>query len=187
MWNAMVLTVMMSVAGYYAMTGQERMMTAEQSQTVNLADDMAVYRQLVVNYFTANPGFTRNAAVPSGDLTVPDWVKPLNIARWSNYIDGDGTIYIFAAAPLPVSITSDIVKLSRNSVLAGEAVAAAGGALHLHAPADMDTQTTPRAIAGRGDLSGLLEATDYGAHAPIALPPDAGIQAGSPVWLASRN
>lgn len=182
MWSAMVMAMMIATAGYYALAAQERV-TINVSQGANLATDMATYRQMVINYASLPANRNVNdVRVPASALDQPFWLKPAVLAQWDNYIDGSGAIYVFVKAdtPLPVNITADIVKLSRNSVLAGEAIVR-NGSLVLRAPGDRDTSTGVP-IDGHGSL---LEAIDYGAHPALALPTQ--IPVGSPVWLASRN
>lgn len=183
MWNIVVLIIMISVGGYYALVDQQYVVTTERNRGAQLANDMGVYRQLVVSYFSADPEL-KNLSASISDLNgvKPDWIRSETLTRWNNYIDSRGVIYIFGVAPLPVNITADIVALSQNSVLAGEA-RLTGGALRLFAPADRSTiDSVP--VTGRGELAEVLEAIDYGEHAPINLPVAAAIPTGSPVWLA---
>ncbi|WP_211474764.1 type IV pilus biogenesis protein PilM [Collimonas humicola] len=171
MWGVLMLVCMLSVAGYYSMAGQENLIASENSVAANLAINMAVYRQAVIDYSSANPAALATS-VASGALSLPSWGIPSALSRWDNYIDRNGVIYVFTRMKLPVNITADIVSLSRNSVLAGEAAATAAGSLYLNAPADiavtpLAAQQAPRQV--------------------ILLPAPAAIPVGSPVWLASRN
>ncbi|MBC7502290.1 MAG: type IV pilus biogenesis protein PilM [Herminiimonas sp.] len=185
MWNVTVLTVLLSLAGYYALGDQKRVDVTAASLPRNLALDMATYRDAVVRHFSLPAN--RSAADASADFSVlalPAWYRPQRSTSgaplWRNYIDGAGIIYIFTATPLPVSITADIVRLSKNSVMAGDAVTVGGGQ-QLAAPADMPTSS----IAAVG--ADIQNARDYGVHPAIAIPAAVGIPAGSPVWLANRS
>ena len=184
MWNFLVLAMLFSVAGYYAMTDQKQVAATQTAQIqLTLAGDMAIYRQAVIDYYKANPGAPLNGAVSTPVLSAyfPGWSNTAELsAQWSNWIDGNGTIYIYTQAPLPTNIISSIVSLSQNSILAGEAVMQ-GGQLVLYAPADIPT-APPSTM---GSSSGLPYASDYGPHGALALPPAAAIPAGSPVWLAT--
>jgi hypothetical protein len=187
MWNILILTAMLAVAGYFSMVDQKYVVNSEASTSVGLANGMAFYRQAVINYYTNNPGASVNTSV--GELTLQSSNyfpyganAPLLTSQWNNYIDTNHIIYIYEAAPMTVNIVSNIVTLSQNSVLAGQAVMN-GTTLELYAPADI--ATAPPSTFGLS--SGIPEAMDYGGHSPIPLPVGAAIPVGSPVWLASAN
>lgn len=187
MWNILVITVILSVCGYYSMTGEQRLDESGKGTALSIAVDMEMYRQAVVNYHEINPNASLNASVPAATLVAsgafPNWANSASLcSQWNNFIDGNGTVYIYQKSSLPVNITMNIVALSQNSVLAGQAVSS-GGQLVLYAPADMGT-APPSTLS---QSSGIPEASDYGAHTPIVLPAAAAIPVGSPVWLATPN
>ena len=139
MWNVAMLTIMLSLVGYYSMIDQRVVPNAQDAVARNLAGSMGTYRQAVIDYCTAY-FLTYGVSVPTGliensALTLPTGYTTELASRWKNYIDGSGTIYIFPSTTLPVNITGEVVRLSQNSVLAGEA----GSDGTLHAPADLAT------------------------------------------------
>lgn len=162
MWNLLVLSVLLSVTGYYAMVGDEHQQLVQQSQAETLAGSMATYRDAVQRYFNAHP-----AQYGSVDITtlknanaLPSW-SPLytqpSSSIWANYRDTNGAIYIYAASLPPVNIVSEILALSQNSVLAG---VYRSSDVSLHSPAFGDT--------------GI----------PLPAPSKVSIPNGSPVWIA---
>src|SRR3954465_5331 len=110
MWNILVLTVLISVAGYYATTQEKTGITAvQQAQADNLAGGMAVYREAVVNYFSTHPaqfGSVTLAALDAANV-LPSWstlhTQPAT-SIWANYRDTDGMIYIYSASVPGVGI-----------------------------------------------------------------------------------
>lgn len=169
MWYAMVFSVMLAVAGYYS--GSAPLVDEQAAAARNLATSMAIYRQLLIAYATAHPSATaRN--VPLAQLTAyfPLGYTQESAQLWRNYVDSDGILYVYPARALALSITNELVALSQNSVLVGDA----GIDGNLHAPANLASfDSLPPAV---GHTS-----TD------IPLPPGAAISAGLPVWLAFRN
>jgi hypothetical protein len=186
MWNILVLTIILSVCGYYSMVGQQRLDANEKNIALSIAIGMGTYRQAVVSYYAQNPGAPLNTSLSAATLSAsgafPNWANSASLcSQWNNFIDGNGMIYIYEQSPLPANIISDIVTLSQNSVLAGQAISN-GGQLTLYAPADIGT-APPSTLS---QSSGIPEASDYGAiHDPIVLPAAAAIPVGSPVWLAA--
>lgn len=162
MWNLLMLSVLLSVAGYYAMVGEEHQQLAQQSQAETLAGSMATYRDAVQRYFDAHP--TQYQGVDIATLkaanALPSWsalyTQP-STSIWANYRDTNGAIYIYAASRPPVDIVSEILALSQNSVLAG---VYRSGDTTLHSPAYGDT--------------GI----------PLPAPSKVSIPHGSPVWIA---
>lgn len=140
MWNAIILTALISVAGYYTVIDQKYMLVLEESKARHLANDMAIYRNAVIDYFSANPAL-KSTKVPDNALVFPSWhtriATPTAKTQWDNYIDADGTIYIYALSSLPVNITSDIVALAKNSILVGEE-SVVDGKQALYSPADVE-------------------------------------------------
>jgi|GEM_PF-959320 len=187
MWNILVLTILLSICGYYSIESQQKFDTTERNSALSIAVGMATYRQAVVNYYSQNPDAPLNTGASAATLSAsgvfPSWANSASLcSQWNNFIDGNKMIYIYQQQPPAFNITSNIVALSQNSVLAGQAIDS-GGQLTLYAPADIST-APPSTLS---QSSGIPEAADYGKHDPIVLPAAAGIPVGSPVWLATPN
>lgn len=181
MWNVFILSAMLALAGYYTLSDLRILPDHERVAAENLAASMGTYRQAVINFSTANPGVTGQTVNPSAYF--PTGYTAEAASQWSNYIEPDGTIYVFRNPDieLPVNITDEIVRLSQNSVLAGES----GADNLLHAPADV---ATPAGWVNNG--YDIPRATDYQVTSRIPLTPSSAtriVPAGSPVWLAYRN
>jgi hypothetical protein len=186
MWNVVILSAMVAVAGYYTLSDQRILPNPEYVVARNLAASMGIYRQAVINYSSAPANRAVTGPVdPSGFF--PTGYTAEVPSLWSNYIDPNGTIYVFRNPnkALPVNITAEIVSLSQNSVLAGEAGATDN---KLHAPADVATP-----VGWVNDVNNTQDiplATDYHGAPPIPLTPSSAtpiVPPGSPVWLAYRN
>lgn len=182
MWNIMMLSAMLAFAGYYTLADLRILPEPQSVAAKNLAASMGTYRQAVINYASANPAVTGQSVDPSAYF--PIGYTSEDASRWSNYVEPDGTIYVFRDPnqALPLNITAEIVSLSQNSVLAGEAGAADN---LLHAPADV---ATPAGWTNNGQDIPL--APDYHGAPRIALTPSTAtliVPPGSPVWLAYRN
>ncbi|MFC7518872.1 type IV pilus biogenesis protein PilM [Herbaspirillum sp. GCM10030257] len=162
MWHILVLTVMASLTALYLGAEQKNVIAAEQVKVENSADNMALYREAVITYFSKNPSLYHSVDINTlkASNVLPTWstlyTQPA-AAIWTNYRDSDGMIYIFASAPPPNSIVADVLKLSQNSVLAG---VYRNGDSTLYSPVFGDT--------------GIK----------LPLPAMAPIPHGSPVWIA---
>lgn len=166
MWNIVVLTVMAGLAGYYStMAGRNEIATRTVVQSSNLVESMALYRNAVIDYFTAHPAQYSSVDINTliSTNSLPSWstlyARP-ETSIWANYRDPNGTIYIYATSVPPVNIVSDIARLSNNSVLAGEYMA---GQTTLYSPVFGNTNVTLPVQAA-------------------TLFPD-----GSPVWIGMRR
>lgn len=182
MWNVLILSAMLALAGYYTLSDLQILPDPEYVAARNLAASMGMYRQAVINYSTANPAVTGQSVDPSAYF--PTGYTTEAASQWSNYVEPDGTIYVFRdpIKALPLNITAEIVSLSQNSVLAGESGATDN---MLHAPADV---ATPVGWVNNGHDIPL--ATDYHVASRIPLTPSSTtpiVPPGSPVWLAYRN
>ncbi|MFZ6774450.1 type IV pilus biogenesis protein PilM [Undibacterium sp. SXout7W] len=182
MWNVLALTTMLSLVGYYNLSEYRILPNPDRVAARNLAASMGTYRQAVINYSTANPTDTGHSVDPAAFFPTGYTVAAASI--WSNYIEPDGTIYIYPnpAKPLPVNITAEIVSLSQNSVLAGESGATDN---MLHAPADIATP-----IDHINNNQDIPMAEDYHVTSLIPLTPSTStliVPPGSPVWLAYKN
>ena len=56
MWNAVILTVLISVAGFYSITDQRFLLEVENKKSRVYADDMANYRNAVMSYLAGATG-----------------------------------------------------------------------------------------------------------------------------------
>lgn len=162
MWGLTVFVVMMALTGFYATSNKEIAVATEQARAEHLADNMAIYREAVITYFTqhsASFGSVDMATLKSSGA-LPNW-SPMYVqpSIWANYRDADGMIYVYATTLPPVNITADIVRLSQNSMLAG--------------------------VFRTGDTT--LFSPVFG-NTQIKLPPaGVNIPNGSPVWVAMRR
>lgn len=159
MWIVWIVTALAAVSGFYSISTQRIETNLAAAKSEDLAANMAVYRNAVIEYLAANPGITGPAAVPDAALATvyPAWYRPW--PNWANYLSADGMITIYAAAVPEQRITSQIEAESHHSILAGEANAALGG--------------------------GYLYSTRFG-RTNIPLPDTITIPNGSPVWMANR-
>lgn len=160
MWMIWILVAMASLAGAYSTMDQVRNPSSPQLHGKDLAVNMAAYRAAVVAYATSTYTSYPITATSVSQLALasylPYWYPPAASGMWSNYIDSDGTIVIYATAKPPVVYTADMVNLSQNSQLAGTA-----------------------------STAGTLVSPIFG-DTGIVLPKPGGalIPAGRPVWLA---
>ncbi|SFL98393.1 type IV pilus biogenesis protein PilM [Rugamonas rubra] len=165
MWNLAVLTALVSLAGYYAVADKAGLEAQSQARADSLAEGMALYRDAVARYFAGHPGGQRSVdlATLRASGALPAW-SPLNGAAaatpWANYRAAAGTIYIYAAQAPAENIVADVVRLSRNSVLAG---VYRSGDSTLYSPIFGDTRI------------------------PLPTPADAAIPDGSPVWIVAAQ
>lgn len=182
MWNILILSAMVAVAGYYTLSDLRILPNPEYVAARNLAASMGVYRQAVINYSTVNRAVTGQTVNPSAYF--PTGYTAEAASQWSNYVEPDGTIYVFRNPDkaLPVNITAELVSLSQNSVLAGESGATDN---MLHAPADIATP-----VGWVNNNQDIPLATDYHGASRIPLTPSAAaliVPRSSPVWLAYPN
>lgn len=160
MWMIWVLVAILSVTGYYSTALNTQTLPMAELRNENLANNMAVYRSMVVDFLARNPGIVGPATVTDAQLETvrPAWFTPSPL--WANHLAADGMITIYATTLPPTRIAYDIVKLSQGSELAGE-FNAARSLLNLFSPLTGDTG--------------------------IRLPAGVAIPNGSPVWMASRR
>lgn len=161
MWNVVILVLVMSLAGGYAALAERNAGAGQQQLVEASAEGMANYRSAVVAYFRAND--LRSTSVSLAALkasgALRDWPRldSPQAAPWGNYRDAAGTIYVYARELPRNDLTRQIVRLARNSVLAGSY---RRGAANLQSPVYGDTHIPLTALAS------------------LALPD------GVPVWLA---
>jgi hypothetical protein len=126
MWNIFIITMMLAATGIYSSSAERSYEVAKQAAGRATAENMALYRNAVVAYFTAND--FKNTNAPVSKLALPSWFT-LNAgttgATWSNYRDASGVIYIFPmASPVtlpsaskPTNIVNEVIEVSQNSSL----------------------------------------------------------------------
>lgn len=119
MWAIMVLVSMISVTGFVSMANQIRTPISEVADSGDLAVNMREYRLAVVNYVRSNP--TASGTIADEQLVFAPWYKrdPL----WSNTVSGR-VVTVYAKSRPRETITMAIVKMSGNSIYAGERDAA---------------------------------------------------------------
>ena len=124
MWYMAIFSILLSVGTYFSLNAQKGEIREAHSQSSSLAADMATYREAVASYYNTHP--VTSAAISVGALrsakAFPSWSRmnsALSSTVWTNFRSADGTIFIYAASPLPVDIVSDVIELSQNSMLVG--------------------------------------------------------------------
>jgi hypothetical protein len=124
MWTLLVLTVVAALTTFYAALNERTFSEADNRNSMELAESMALYREAVILYYTANN--LTNTSVSLATLItanmVPTWSTLYTSSTapiWANYRDAGGIIYVYATSLPPVDILSEIAQLSQNSYLAG--------------------------------------------------------------------
>lgn len=124
MWSLVVVTVLAAVTSVYANFSERAAPMVESSKAREMAESMAVYREAVIQYYTAND--LKNYSVSLSALktakVIPTWstLSTLNTDPiWSNYRDAGGTIYIYAIKLPTSNIQVELAQLSRKSYLVG--------------------------------------------------------------------
>jgi hypothetical protein len=165
MWAALVLVVMMSLTGLYAISDVTSPRASENANAAQLADSMDIYRSAVIQYFTSNPAGPQRVDIATLNAAglFPEWSvlrsRP-DTSIWDNYMNAAGRIYIYAAEPPPPDVVTHVLKRSYNSVLVG--------------------------VFRTGDAT-LCSPVFGNTNIPLPLPVEAQIPNGSPVWVAMRN
>lgn len=149
MWNLVVLTVLLALAGGYALIGERDVVAQQQGVTAATAEGMAIYRGAVMRYYAANPGmpegsvsFAMLSAGPTPALR--NW-STLEADRWGNYRDAAGLVYIYAVTRPAANISADLARISYGSMLAGSYHEATGT---LYSPRSVNTNISLAALAG---------------------------------------
>lgn len=148
MWNFVVLTVMLALAGGYALVGERDYAVQRQGVTSATAEGMAIYRGAVMRYYAANP------SLPAGSVSFETlkasgmlraW-STLDPTSWSNYRDAAHVIYIYATKLPDSNLSTDLARLSQGSVLAGS-YHGAGASATLYPPRTPDTSISLAELA----------------------------------------
>jgi hypothetical protein len=124
MWNLFIITVLASLTGMYVNSGERVISVVERNEAKEMAESMALYREAVVQYYTAND-ITKHSVglevLKTANL-VPAWSTLYTRSAesiWANYRAADGTIYVYAERPPTINIQAELARLSRNSYLVG--------------------------------------------------------------------
>lgn len=124
MWHIVMILSLASLAGLYATFDKPALLTNENVTAVNLARDMAHYREAVIAYFAQNPGvYPRVDTATLVDANVlPSWStlqdRP-TLPMWAHYRDSDGMLYVYTASVPDTNLVPELMKLTQNSVLIG--------------------------------------------------------------------
>lgn len=116
MWTAIIAATLMSLIGYQSLLAETNVQTtAESSKAEVAAANMATYRFAVVAYANSHPRYT-GTALPT-DLSLPTGYAAPTTPIWSHYIARDGTIVIYAIAPVSAGLNSAINRLVGDSTM----------------------------------------------------------------------
>lgn len=158
MWSGFLTLALASACGLYAI-GQHHddVATSQDGMQARIAASMAIYRDAVVRYAHANPGF--QGQVKEKDLALPDWYTPVKAGLWSNHVGADGLIAVYATSLPILDIGPALQALAQGSALAGRA--------------------NPKAKR--------LEPAAGGDPIDLPAIPGVTLAEGAPVWLAHRD
>lgn len=141
MWMAVIAATLISLIGYKSLLVEAAASDSQDNATAQrIADDMAIYRFAVIDRVNAIGLPGPAGPIPFGDLTFPlGYVPPPGAPMWSNQIEPDGTILIFAARTPPVGVASAINQRASSSpllvqpeVTVGTSSAAPNGTVNTH-------------------------------------------------------
>ena len=121
MWALWVLVAMVSVTGFVALGNEVRHPPPSAVSASDLAWNMAVYRNAVLQYALAHPGFSGSA--PDAALPFPAWYRrnPL----WANRVEG-GSVAVYATKQMPADLPAEMATLAKGSFFVGVADAKTG-------------------------------------------------------------
>lgn len=151
MWNVVVLAVLISVAGVYAVRNYQALDHAQVGLAAGMAAEMGIYRSAVVRYFSEHDVF--DASVDTATLKsagyLPPWSRMYQQSTpliWRNYRDPAGVIYVYAASLPAQNLAAELARLAGNSLLFGVYRASAA---NLQSPVAGDTGISLAALAGK--------------------------------------
>lgn len=151
MWNLFVISVLAAMTGIYANFSEQSFDMVERNVSRETAESMALYREAVIQYYTAND--LKNHSVSLDVLKTADMVPTWSTlytrsaeSIWGCYRAADGTIYVYATSLPRTNIQAELVALSHNSILAG--VYRRSGQF-LYSPVFGDTGISLAALASR--------------------------------------
>ena len=164
MWNAVMLAVLIAVAGVYTTRNLQAVDQAGASLAAGTAAEMGIYRNAVIAYFGEHDLLATSVATATlkSGRYLPQWSRMFQQTAplaWNNYRDADGMIYVWAVSLPSRNLAAELAQLARNSVLLG----VYGSTGTLYSPVAGDTGISLSALAGRA------------------------VPAGAPVWLAHAS
>ena len=115
------MTVMLSLAGYYASQAGEAEVVTRDAGANALARELATYRGAVLRYFGAHDE-QRDTSVGIGALRAGGHLRgwsTLQEDQWANYRAADGTVYVYAVQPVGPDLNAALTRLAQGSLLAG--------------------------------------------------------------------
>ncbi|WP_253546783.1 type IV pilus biogenesis protein PilM [Herbaspirillum rubrisubalbicans] len=156
MWGLIVALVMIAAGGFYSSTSSQALAVVQSNSGREVAAEMALYRQAVIDYFSAHDlrGTSVSIEALKSAKALPSWsvlYQQSDRLIWDNYRDQDGIIYIYATALPSTNITADLNQLSGNSLLVG---VYRHGKSTLQSGIFGDTGIPVAALAGRGIADG---------------------------------
>lgn len=108
-----------------ALSLPERQAQVELAAADAVATSLLAYRQGILDYLNANPAFA--GTVPDGVIAFPwGYVRD---ARWTNLVQGGGTLYVFEAAPHSAHTDQVLDQLYRKTLQSFSVGRNAGGQL----------------------------------------------------------
>lgn len=122
MWNAVVLAVLIGVAGVYTTRNLQTVDAGQLNALTASAAEMGSYRAAVVAYFSANNLYSTSvstATLKAGGY-LPSWSRMFQQTaplRWGNYRDGAGIIYVYSLAVPDRNLVDALLAMSQNSIL----------------------------------------------------------------------
>jgi len=124
MWGLIVALVMIAAGGFYCSTSSQQLAVVQSNLCRETASEMALYRQAVIDYFSANDlrGTSVSIEALKSARALPSWsllYQQSDRLIWSNYRDQDGIIYVYGTSLPSINILADLAQLSGNSVLVG--------------------------------------------------------------------
>jgi len=151
MWNVAVLVILIAVAGVYTTRNVQTLDAVQGSLDASNAAEMGIYRQAVIDYFSAHD--LRATSVAAATLRssgyLPAWTRMYQqggALAWSNYRDANGVIYVYALGVPDRSLAGELVRLARHSVLLG---GYDGNSATLQSPVHGNTGIPISALSGR--------------------------------------
>jgi hypothetical protein len=208
MWIAVVIAMFASLIGYQSILAQATDPTPHDAQIAqSLADNMTSYRFAVVAFANANPAFVGTAtdaqlAGPAPTYFPTGYVAP-SPPMWSNVIQADGTIAIYATRLPASSLMGPLNLLSMQSPLVGQISAPPAtvttttttvlknAAANPNAPGQflgqtstVATTTSPATFIGANVPTATNTAAPTPVSVPLSLP---ALLNQSPVWFAHRG
>jgi hypothetical protein len=135
MWSFVVVFSMVAAMGAMVVAQEAHNPSLEHAQAGSRANNLALYRSLVVLYAASHPGET--GTVADSALLLPPWYR--RDPAWAHQILPGSRVIVYAQGSVPPTLASELVELSQGSMLAGEARTRADGSSFLYSPRFGDT------------------------------------------------